>query len=712
MKTLVIDHYDSFTFNLAHLLTQVNGEAPIVVAHDRISWDEISQLEIDNILLSPGPGRPGNDGDFVVSAEAIRHSELPILGVCLGHQGIAHLHGATVTEAPHPVHGRISRIHHKGDVLFKGIPSPFEVVRYHSLVALDPLPEPLVATAWTEDGLIMALRHRERPIWGVQFHPESILTEYGDRLLANFRDLTRALQEPRVHPAPEMPEPEPDVVAESLPRRTLWRELPMAVDTEAAFVTLYGASPTAFWLDSSLVVQGRSRWSFLGEAGSDGSVVTYNLAERTLERHSQDGALIEAWQQGVFEFLQQAQGGPIDNPPPCPFSGGHVGWLGYELHGECDGPIPVRPANTPDALLIEARRFIAVDHISGRTYVIALLESDQEGDAAQTWIDATSWRLTNLPALLPVQPGRSGAPVAFTLDRDRATYLADIAQSLDWITEGETYQVCLTNELSCDQNGLDPLELYRVQRLRNPAPHAAYVRWPGGVALSASPERYLSIDRAGLVQARPIKGTIRRSPDPTLDHELGQRLASSEKDRAENLMIVDLLRNDLSRVCVSGSVAVPSLMALESYATVHQLVSTVEGRLEAGKTGIDAIQAAFPGGSMTGAPKHRTIELIDRLEQRARGVYSGALGWIGADGAADLSIVIRTIVAVGGKLAIGVGGGIVAQSTLDGEFDEMLLKAKGSIESIVAAATGRGDSGLFSIAGAEGAAAPLAKRSQ
>jgi para-aminobenzoate synthetase len=190
MRTLLIDNYDSFTYNLFQLLAEVNGAEPIVVRNDEASWDELARLEFDNVVISPGPGRPEQARDFGVCAEAIRRCELPLLGVCLGMQGLGWVEGGTVEPAPQPLHGRVVPVEHDGSPLFAGIPSPFDATRYHSLALATPLPTTLRETA-TSAGVPMALEHRDRPQWGVQFHPESIATEHGRQLIANFRELTR-----------------------------------------------------------------------------------------------------------------------------------------------------------------------------------------------------------------------------------------------------------------------------------------------------------------------------------------------------------------------------------------------------------------------------------------------------------------------------------------------------------------------------------------
>ncbi|MEZ5079014.1 MAG: aminodeoxychorismate/anthranilate synthase component II [Solirubrobacterales bacterium] len=190
MKTLLVDNYDSFTYNLFQLLWEVNGAEPTVVRNDEATWEELAAREVDAVVISPGPGRPDRRRDFGLCAEAIRRCELPLLGVCLGHQGIGWVHGGEVTAAPEPMHGRIDPIVHRGAPLFAGIPSGFGAVRYHSLCLARPLPACLEEIASSGDGVPMALAHRSRPQWGVQFHPESVATEHGRRLLENFRDLT------------------------------------------------------------------------------------------------------------------------------------------------------------------------------------------------------------------------------------------------------------------------------------------------------------------------------------------------------------------------------------------------------------------------------------------------------------------------------------------------------------------------------------------
>jgi para-aminobenzoate synthetase len=737
MRTLVIDNYDSFTHNLVHLVAAVNQESPLVIRNDECDWDTLQGLDFDNVIISPGPGHPQREADFGLCARVIAECRKPVLGVCLGHQGIAAAFGGTVARAPAPVHGKATPVRHHGTGhgtgLLRGVPSPFMAARYHSLVARRPLPDELAELAWSDDGLIMALMHRTRPLWGVQFHPESIITEHGEVILRNFRDLSFArtdagrvgwvepsarlrassMRQGETHHGPsraalpmmgfaalnpsygqQTAEP-PTTTRRQL--HAVWKEIANPPAAEAAFAQMFAFNGHAFWLDSALSERGSARWSYFGAtAGRGTSADLYDCTARqtTLVRGQERSQHAVS----ILDHLGPQLGADIVNPPPCPFTGGWVGWVGYEMGREFGGATRGK-SPMPDAVLLPVDRFVAVDHDAGAMYAVCLSE-DPDDPSARQWIAETELRLRYVTALAdaPVLPSRRH--VRFRLDRDRATYLRDIGQCLEWIRAGETYQVCLTNEMTADLD-IDPFDLYRILRRVNPAPHAAFMTWPGGAVMSASPERFLQIDRSGQVEATPIKGTIRRDPDPARDRMLARALAGNDKDRAENVMIVDLLRNDLSRVCEPGSVVVPRLCDVESYATVHQLVSTVRGRLAAGKTLIDLLRAAFPGGSMTGAPKIRTLELIDQLERRPRGVYSGALGWIGRDGAADLSIVIRTIVQNGRRLSIGVGGGIVAQSTPEGEFDEMLLKAKASVRAVVLAATGAFDDSRYAIEGAE-----------
>ena len=299
---------------------------------------------------------------------------------------------------------------------------------------------------------------------------------------------------------------------------------------------------------------------------------------------------------------------------------------------------------------------------------------------------------------MPPSPGGGDAPVAFTLRHDRAAYLALIERALDHIAAGDSYELCLTNRIHTPAR-VDPLRLHAVLRRRNPAPWGAFLRMGDVAVASASPESFLRVTRDGRVRAKPIKGTIARGATAAEDRALAERLGASDKDRAENLMIVDLLRNDLARVSIPGSVHVPSLMAIESYATVHQLVSTVEGRLASGCDTLDAVAAAFPGGSMTGAPKARSLAILDALEGAPRGIYSGAIGYFSANGCADLNIVIRTVVQDEGGLSIGIGGAIVAQSDPEAEFAETLLKGSAAMAAIAEAATG--DPGHWTLVGAD-----------
>jgi para-aminobenzoate synthetase len=698
MRVLLVDNYDSFTANIAHYLGDATGIPPTVVRNDEITWAAIQAEDYDAIVISPGPGTPERDSDMGVSNDVLRHASVPVFGVCLGHQALVHVHGGKVVHAPSPMHGRISPVEHDGSALFAQIPSPFDVVRYHSLMAQEPLPDGLRVTARTPDGLVMAIEHTHRPMWGVQFHPESIQTDFGRQIIHNFIELARQHQQRKRRGAHREPIAAP--ASASIAERPLWRiqsrRIDSGIDPQSVFLAQFAHSDAAFWLDSSAVRPGYSRFSFMGD-GNDATARTLahtvganalsgNRVDLETERAAVFGTIREGLQ------VQLTGGGRL----PFDFVGGWVGYFGYELKAltEVGGP---HRARQPDLLLRFITRFLAYDHLDGTWHAVATgPEARAAEDAA--WLDEIELALHGTPEAsadidadidMP-HAGSDACDVEFVPELDREAYRDRIARCFAQINDGETYEVCLTNRLRARAD-VDATTLYRHLRTVNPAPYAAFLRCGSFDVLSSSPERFLHLSPNGVAEIKPIKGTRRRSKDAAEDQAIVQELRTCEKDRAENLMIVDLTRNDLARVCEVGSVWVPKLMQVESYATVHQLVSTVRAQMRAGQDVVDLLHATFPGGSMTGAPKRRTLEIIDGLETSARGVYSGAIGFLSLNGAADLSMVIRTLVKHGDELELGVGGAIIALSDADDEFEEIMVKARALMRAVAGCVTGDAD---------------------
>lgn len=420
--------------------------------------------------------------------------------------------------------------------------------------------------------------------------------------------------------------------------------------------------PWAMFIDSGPPRGGQGRYDIL--VAEPVATLTTRAGITEIRR----GARVELSPRDPFELLREALGetaAPLDD---LPFGGGAVGYFAYDLARRIERlPTLAEDAERIPEMAVGIYDWaLVVDHDLRRA---ELVSAGRDPATRQRWPDLIE-RFS-----LPAEP-RQRAPFRVlskvTSNLSRQAYGEAFRRIQDYIAAGDCYQVNLAQRFSARAQG-DAWSAYCQLRLMNPAPHAAYLNLPFGQVLSASPERFLRCS-GGQVETKPIKGTRRRSGLPLEDMSLAISLSESEKDRAENLMIVDLLRNDISRVCEVGSVRVPKIFDVESYATVHHLVSTVSGRLASGCDAVDLLRACFPGGSITGAPKLRSMEIIEELEPNRRGVYCGAIGYLGYDGAMDTNIAIRTLVLSGGTVRFWAGGGIVADSREEDEFQETLHK--------------------------------------
>ncbi len=712
MKILLIDNYDSFTFNLYQYIGEVFGVLPTVIKNNDTS---VVVDEFDAIVISPGPGTPLKHEDVGICEDIIRTTTKPLLGICLGHQAIAAYHGGTVELSGLPFHGRMSKVVHGGMGIFHNLPNPLEVVRYHSLIAQQPLPNCLISTAFTEDGLIMGIEHREKPMWGVQFHPESVYSECGRQLIHNFKSLVEShlsikglsLQS-ECNIAMVSPE-------KKLKKSEIWRcsftTLELDIPSVEVFDHFYKKSKHSFWLDSSSTNNSEARYSFMGDtSGSNSFWFSYSVEHKKvlIDSHGEESSLSKTF----CDFVENKLAAKVEGAEDLPFDfcGGIVGYQGYELKSETESVLNLYSSAQPDAAGIFADRFVAFDHKTGQIYLVVIEKSNitEKASSAEEWIRCMSDSLLRMKnssskddlksQLFTHENIAKKDVVEFYLEDDAKSYINKIDRCKDYIRRGESYEICMTNRLRTTLD-VEPFSLYRILREVNPAPRSVYLHCPDFSILCSSPEKFVSVGRNSVVEAKPIKGTRKRGVTEEEDLALINDLSESEKDHAENLMIVDLLRNDLNRVCEAGSVWVPKPMQIETYSSVHQLVSTVRGRLRDDESLATLFGATFPPGSMTGAPKKRTLEILDKLEESARGIYSGSIGYMSLNGASELNVAIRTLVVNSDKLEIGVGGAITWLSDSEEEFEEILIKGKALMRAIAKYATG--DENRYLVHGGE-----------
>jgi anthranilate/para-aminobenzoate synthase component I len=434
------------------------------------------------------------------------------------------------------------------------------------------------------------------------------------------------------------------------------------VDQAAAFEALFAGERYAFWLD-----RGRSGVSLMGSAGSGASVVTASVTSGTLTRLDATGAVNETRRQSIFSFLRQEQ----SNRSLDVGASGWVGWIGYEVGVDALG-LPAAASRYPDAALMRFDRSVAFDANS-------ITVTAEGGEAGREWMSAAVMALRRLRH----EPETVEPPAAVGLEQIAAgswrhsddDYIAMVRACQEAIVRGDAYVLCLTNELRIPLK-VDAFAAYRALRAMNPTSLGGIVRTGDLWLVSASPEQFLRVTADGVVTTRPVKGTRPRGVDEAEDARLRAELVASEKERAENLMIVDLMRNDLTRVARLGTVEVTRLLEVETYASVHQLVSTVRAQLDDGKVAIDAVESCFPAGSMTGTPKRSAISILGELERGPRGIYSGCFGLFFANGSIDVSMVIRSMIVDQTEVSIGAGGGVTSLSIPEEELAEVKLKAR------------------------------------
>ncbi|GAA4113219.1 chorismate-binding protein [Enteractinococcus coprophilus] len=651
---LVVDTGGFTTNILAHQL----GAVHIVPAAELVA---LNLTDYTHVVISHGTETPD------LSA-ILEHPALPVLAIGSGYQHLAAAYGHDTVAPPQPVYGdAVTHRHHAAGIL-TNVESPVELISYHAWRVTGMAPTIFDVQAVDDADAALVYRVKETNHWGMHCDPAALQSTTGPQILENFLALapvTSTLVPSQAASAP---------AARRLPvfTRTVLGQL----DTAATFRTLQHGTPAAFWLDSAAAHLGQGETTIMGtNVGELAQTIRWDVATNLLDiDHAGEHTTTT---QSVFDYLQHHAWQPEQPLDLEGFTGGWVGYLGYEAQqSSLAGHTNTQQATTPDAYWIRPQAFIRYDHPTQVTTLVAYADVDLLETLHATLVFGSGEQPS------PQRPGKVAGHWRLTAEeyQHRATSI----QSM--LHRGEAAGICLTDTYCLDDYDGDTLDLYNRLRTKNSAPYAGYLRFNTFgdelEVLCASPEKFLKVDGNGLVESKPIKGTVARSNDSDLDAQLAQQMANDPKIQSENLMITDLLRDDLAKITEPGSVRVPNLMAVESFATVHQLVTTVTGHLQPNTPVAEVVKAVFPGGSMTGAPKLFSVQALETLEAGPRGIYSGAMGWLGDDNTAELNVVIRSMVIDSGHLSIGAGGAVVVGSDPVAEELEKHLKAQALLDSI------------------------------
>jgi para-aminobenzoate synthetase len=677
---LLIDSYDSFTYNLKALVERATNRHVVVVHNDQLTKDELLQYLplFEAVIIGPGPGNPSNSEDVGV-IPLLFDQRIPLLGICLGFQSLCLSQGCEVKRLEDVKHGQVYNVHHDEDPLFHGIENEFPSVRYHSLFVPE-LTDSLVKLAHTVeangDEVLMAVKHATHPWYGVQYHPESICSKFGFNLIVNFMTLADTFNKKRslvkddallcklissikVEPLISSKRRSFKLHQKSINSKRSALEICDSLQQQShEFILLNSASSPGEW--SIIALPSRSSLRISHSTENNNTVFLNQNGKQWTEQ------IISIWTY-ISSFMSDKL---IVSSSHFPFIGGLIGIFSYEEgHHLQLGKLPkMTTSNIPDTNLVFVEECILLNNTTGETFITSLnsisqleeIESLLEYESTPiTFIDSIHAHYINKP--------------------DEALYKDLFNQCQSFLHSGDSYELCLTTSTEIGiSSTLHPWEIYKLLTLRNPSPYSAYFNFDDCILLSSSPERFISWDNSKC-ELRPIKGTVKKTD--TMTFARASEILNTPKELGENLMIVDLIRHDLYQLL--DEVRVSKLMSVEEYKTVYQLVSVISGIFKSEYSGIDILSKSLPPGSMTGAPKRRSVEILQQLENSRRGLYSGVCGYWSLENRADWSVIIRSIFHYKGDLKntdsinhwrIGAGGAITVLSDPDGEWEEMLTK--------------------------------------